>query len=151
MFWCPMNILMVSVMSIHSLIGCSIDTIHYDCAHQHVGGQGAMSAHHHQEKSASAHEHDISTASAESQDSSDEKQDRQSPHSCKCNDCVCVFVHDAAEPQLIDARSLEPATSNLEVVCSSQVAVSHYSTAEHDFGAGNSLMPRCAMIQVWLL
>lgn len=162
MFSSPaISLIMIAVMSIHSLLGCGIHAVHGECCENadaaccEKSGPADCLSHgrDHETSACSGHSHNHQTKPLQSTPEKNREDGSQKPpHNCQCDGSSCVFVHDAAKPHLIDGVSLEPFTISLmAATCLGQIAICHFQTFEQDFDTKKSLATCCAMKQVWQL
>ena len=149
------KIVMITVMSIHSLLGCGIHAVHEQCCnHENREETATGESNHSKHESGCSHHHPHQHDVADSPSGTNPVQpnERQLPDHCQCNGSNCVFVHDAVKPSLIDSFSLQPTTVDFATfICLSQVSAPKISTFEQNSKMVHSIVLRCAMKQLWLI
>jgi len=169
------KLIVLTVMSVHSLFGCSIHVVHAESCQMEESGckeascsreQKANGAHAMKQEDVCRCHSDQSpevigeTGQQKSILSDPKRAGKMVSHKsplvppcqCACNGNHCVFVLDAVKPVLIDRFFLERANRELasgELL--SQLLTHQLLPVERDLETGKRQVSRCAITQVWLI
>ncbi len=169
------KLIVLSVMSVHSLFGCGIHAVHEEyCLMEEAGCQGkscagdkgqSCSEEKDRGDSCRCHAHRLSeevaeVEAAESQMNQPEQLEKSvsrkspplPPCQCACNGSHCVFVIDAVKPILIDRFFPGPSnTGVLSVELLSNCFTHQMQYIERHTIPQSQRATACAVSQVWLL
>jgi len=161
------KLIVLTVMSVHSLFGCGIHAVHEESCHMEKSDckEGSCSHAKKQEHACHCDSHQSLKKNGETDQQKSIQSDPKHagkmvfhkspvvpPCQCACNGNHCVFVLDAGKPVLIDRFFLEPANSELaSVELLSQLLTHQLLSVDQNIETGKLQVSRCAITQVWLI